>query len=124
EEGKFFVWSAQEIENILGPERAEVFTYVYGVDAQGNWEGHNILNRSKSDAQDARMLHIAEADLQRLLDDSKRLLLEARSRRIWPGRDEKILTAWNGLMIDALASASQVLDNKTYADAAARAADF
>jgi hypothetical protein len=124
EEGRFFVWSAQEIENILGPERAEVFTYVYNVDPQGNWEGHNILHRSKSDEQDARMLRIPQADLQRVVQDSKRLLFEARSRRVWPGRDEKILTSWNGLMIEALALAAGVLDNPLYAEAACKAADF
>src|SRR4029079_8721488 len=56
EEGKFYVWSEEEIEGILGTEVAEVFNYVYGVSGPGNWEGHNILNRAKTDEQDTRLL--------------------------------------------------------------------
>src|ERR1700680_3454428 len=55
-EGKFFVWSAQEIEKVLGTEPAETFNYVFGVSEEGNWEGHNILHRAKTDEQDARLL--------------------------------------------------------------------
>jgi uncharacterized protein YyaL (SSP411 family) len=124
EEGKFYVWSAGEFEQVLGKELAEVLGYVYGVTPQGNWEGHNILRRVKTHAQDARMLRISEMDLRRLLDEGKQKLYEARSRRVWPGRDEKVLTAWNGLMIGAFAQAAQVLDRPDYATAAARAADF
>jgi uncharacterized protein YyaL (SSP411 family) len=124
EEGKFYVWSAREIEDVLGKELADVFGYVYGVTPEGNWEEHNILHRTRSDVQDARMLRIAEEDLQRLLSEGRQKLLEVRSRRVWPGRDEKTLTAWNGLMIAAFAQAAQVLDESTYATAAAGAAEF
>ncbi|MFL5241303.1 MAG: thioredoxin domain-containing protein [Gemmataceae bacterium] len=123
-EGKFFVWSAKEVQEILGPELAEVFCYVYGVSEEGNWEGHNILHRAKSDDQDSRLLRIALPELREKLAVARRKLLEVRSRRVWPARDEKILTAWNGLMIDAFALAAQVLDQPDYALAAAKAADF
>jgi uncharacterized protein YyaL (SSP411 family) len=123
-EGKFFVWSEEEIETVLGKERAEVFNYVYGVSAEGNWEGHNILHRVKTDEQNARMLRLPEVEMRRILDESRRKLLEVRSRRVWPGRDEKALTSWNGLMIQALAQAAQVLDDPSYAETASRAADF
>jgi uncharacterized protein YyaL (SSP411 family) len=123
-EGKFFVWSLAEVESALGKELAEPFTYVYDVTAEGNWEGHNILHRTKTDEQDARMLRLPAADLQRKLAEAKRELFEARSRRIPPGRDEKVLTAWNGLMIGAFAQAAQALDDPSYAATAARAADF
>src|SRR5262249_25440051 len=96
----------------------------YGVSPEGNWEEHNILHRSRSDAQDARMLRVPEAELRRVLDESKRQLLAVRSRRVWPGRDEKVLTSWNGVMIGAFAQAAQVLGNPGYTDAAVRAADF
>jgi hypothetical protein len=123
-EGKFYVWSAREIEDILGKEAAEVFGYVYGVTPEGNWEDHNILNRSKTYEQNSRLLGLPEPDLRRLLDECKRKLFAARSRRVWPSRDEKVLTSWNGLMISAFAQAAQALDHPAYAEAAGRAADF
>jgi uncharacterized protein len=124
EEGKFFVWSADEVERVLGREAADIFTYVYGVTPGGNWEGHNVLHRTKSDEQDARMLGMSVAQLQKSIDESRRKLFQARERRIKPGRDEKILTSWNGLMIDAFALAAQVLGSEQYNCAAARAATF
>jgi uncharacterized protein YyaL (SSP411 family) len=124
EEGKFFVWSAAEIEQVLGSELAGVFNYVYGVTPEGNWEGHNILHRSKTYEQCARLLRIDEPELRRVLNEARGRLYEVRSQRVWPGRDEKVLTAWNGLMIAAFAQAAQVFDDPAYAKAATRAADF
>ncbi len=124
EEGKFFVWSAQEIEAILGADRADLFMDVYSVTAEGNWEGKNILNRSKTFAQAARVRQTDEAELHRRLAEARRKLYEVRSRRVWPGRDDKVLTAWNGLMIGALAQAAVPLERPAYAEAAAKAADF
>ncbi|HWG45054.1 MAG TPA: thioredoxin domain-containing protein [Gemmataceae bacterium] len=125
EEGKFYVWSAVEIEQILGKDDVELFNAVYGVEPEGNWEhGHNILHRVKTFAQYARLNGLSETDLRGRLDRCRRNLFEVRGKRIWPGRDEKTLTSWNGLMIGALAQAAQVLDRADYADAAARAADF
>lgn len=124
EEGKFFVWTREEVEKILGPEEAGLFASVYDVTAEGNWEGHSILNRSRSYTQEARLLKVPEEELRRRLGASKEKLFEVRGKRIWPGRDEKILTAWNGLMIAAFAQAAQVLEKPEYAAAATRAADF
>src|SRR5262249_18561361 len=70
-EGKFFVWSTREVEEILGQEHAEVFTYVYDITPAGNWEGHNILHRAKNDEQDARLLKIQQADLRRVLEQCR-----------------------------------------------------
>ena len=124
EEGKFYVWSATEIEQVLGKEALDVFGYVYDVSPEGNWEGHNILNRSKSDQQDARMLRIDEVELRSILEKAKGKLYEVRSRRVWPGRDEKTLTAWNALMIAAFAQAGAVLEKPEYVNAAVQAAEF
>src|SRR5206468_9518888 len=124
EEGKFYVWSATEIEQVLGKEALDVFGYVYDVSPEGNWEGHNILNRSKSDQQDARMLRIDEVELRSILEKAKGKLYEVRSRRVWPGRDEKVLTAWNALMIAAFAQAGAVLEEPRYVAAAQKAAEF
>ena len=124
EEGKFYVWSAEEIEQVLGDERAEMFRYVYDVTPGGNWEGRNILHRLKTDEQDARLLRVEVGEMRRVLDECRRQLLAVRARRVWPGRDEKVLTSWNGLMIAAFALAGQVLERPDYITAAVKAADF
>jgi uncharacterized protein YyaL (SSP411 family) len=124
EEGKFFVWSVREVEEVLGKEDAETFNYVYDVTTDGNWEGKNILHRQKTDGQDARLLHLEEGALRDLLARAKRKVFEAREKRVKPGRDEKVLTAWNGLMLDALAQAGAVLEEPKYLAAAARASEY
>lgn len=123
-EGKFYVWSTAEVEDVLGKELADLFAEVYDVTPSGNWEGHNILNQAKTLDQYARLRKIPEGELRESLAQAKKELLEVRNRRIWPGRDEKALTAWNGLMIDALAQAAMVLEKPVYREAACRAADF
>src|SRR5207245_4733730 len=87
-------------------------------------EGKNILHRARTNEQDARMLRLPEPELRRLLEESKRELLAVRSRRVWPGRDEKVLTSWNALMISAFAKAAQVLGAPEYSAHAVKAADF
>jgi uncharacterized protein YyaL (SSP411 family) len=132
EEGKFYVWTAQEIEQVLGKDLAALFTDVYNVSPEGNWvDPHhpgggpkNILHRTKTFLQDAALLKIDEAELRRKLSEARHKLYEVRSRRVSPGRDEKVLTSWNALMIGAFAQAAQVLDNPPYAETAAKAADF
>jgi uncharacterized protein YyaL (SSP411 family) len=123
-EGKFFVWSLAEVENVLGADEAKLFADVYDVTADGNWEGHNIPHRSRGYDLEAKLHHLAEDELRRRLQASKRKVFEVRGRRVWPGRDEKILTAWNGLMIAAFAQAAAVLAKPEYVQAATRAADF
>ncbi|MEX1095278.1 MAG: thioredoxin domain-containing protein [Planctomycetales bacterium] len=123
-EGKFFVWSEAEIAEHLGPDDARVVNYCYDVTAQGNWEGHNILNRPKTHAQAANVLGLDEAELSRILDRCRRKLYEVRAQRVHPGRDEKILVSWNGLMIAAMAQGAAVLDDERFAQAACSAADF
>jgi uncharacterized protein YyaL (SSP411 family) len=113
EEGKFYVWSLAEIADVLGLEDAAFFAAHYDVTPEGNFEGHNILNRLN--------------DLPRNMEDEPRLaplrqrLLSARSRRARPGLDDKILADWNGLMIAALVNASVVLDEPSWLQNAARA---
>ncbi len=124
EEGKFFVWSEGEIDDLLPDEEAGVFKYCYDVTPDGNWEGTNILNRPKSQAEAARVLEIDPDELASTLARCRQTLWEAREERTKPGRDDKVLVAWNGWMISALAQASQVLGDDRYAAAAVRAADF
>src|SRR4029077_1199621 len=90
EEGKFFVWTEDEIESLLGADDARIFNYCYDVSAAGNWEHHNILNRPKTDAQAARVLKVDAAELPQVLARCRSILFAARSRRIHPGRDDKV----------------------------------
>jgi hypothetical protein len=122
-EGKYYVWSRTEVEQILGTELAELVCSVYDVSVEGNWEEQNILNRSKTYAQSAKLFGVGETELREKLTLGKRQLLEVRSRRVRPGLDDKILTAWNGLMIAAFAQAAQVLDDQ-YLAPATKAAEF
>jgi len=122
EEGKFYIWSAKEIRDVLGPDLGEFACKVWGVTERGNFEGHNILFRARSDEEDAASLGLALDEFRTKLQGAARQLLEVRSKRIRPGRDEKILTAWNGLMIAAFARAGAVFGR--YANAARLAADF
>jgi uncharacterized protein YyaL (SSP411 family) len=124
EEGKFYVWAADEIDRVLGDD-ADLFKTVYGVEPDGNWEhGRNILFRAKTFKQLAKLNQIPESGLKNRLGACRLKLFAVREGRVRPGRDEKVLTAWNGLMIGALALAASALDRPEFAEAAARAADF
>jgi len=116
EEGKFYVWSAPEIDRLLGAD-AERFKQFYDVTPEGNWEGHTILNR---------LGHIALADpaSEAALAHSRAVLLAARAPRIRPGLDDKVLADWNGLMIAALAEAAFVFERPDWLDLARNAFDF
>ena len=125
EEGKFFVWTPAEIEQVLGAAAAKTFSYAYDVTPEGNFEhGHSILNRPKTLAQCAKVLGRDAEELDRELQAGRAKLLGARERRVHPNLDDKVLTSWNGLMIEALALASGALDEPRYLTAATRAADF
>ncbi len=106
EEGKFYVWTQEEVQSILGTDAAEIFCYVYDVTEPGNFEGHNILNLPKSIETCAKIKQREPGQLRAELANSKAKLLDVRGRRVRPGRDDKVLVAWNGLMIDALARAA------------------
>ena len=124
EEGKFFVWSEDEVLALLGPEDGRLFCYAYDVTPRGNWEGHNILNRPKPHEQAAKVLQVSPEDLETVLARGRAKLFDARSRRIAPGRDDKVLVSWNGLMIAAMSQAAAILDEPRYSAAASAAADF
>ncbi len=111
-EGKFFVWTEKEIRDELGPD-ADRFAAYYGVTRQGNFEGANILHVPRPD----------EAEWEALGGAREKLRL-ARERRVRPLRDDKVLTAWNGLMISGFAFGGRVLAEPRYLEAASRAAEF
>ncbi len=124
EEGKFYVWTPAEIESVLSSEKAKTFSYVYDVTGAGNFEGHNILHLAKTTAQCAKILGRDPEEFERELAESRAKLLEARAMRVRPGRDDKILVSWNGLMIDAMARAGVALDELRYLQGATAAAQF
>jgi hypothetical protein len=111
EEGKFFLWTPDEIQDVLGDEAGR-FTEAYGVTGRGNFEGRNILGLKGS-------LEEREA-----LADARRRLFEAREQRVRPGRDDKVLTSWNGLMLATFAEAARVLQRDDYREIAERNAEF
>ena len=117
EEGKFYVWSAAEIEDVLGPDDARFFNAVYDVSPDGNWEGHNILNRLRS-------LELRPQEDEARLAGMRAKLLTRRAGRIRPGWDDKVLADWNGLMIAALASASSIFNQPRWRDLAEAAFAF
>jgi uncharacterized protein len=123
-EGAFFLWTVHEIRTILGHEEAELFCRCYGATEEGNFEGKNILFVPRSFDIVARLNNVPEARLREILLESRRALFEAREKRIKPERDEKILTAWNALMLRSFAEAANALDNDNYRQMAIRNADF
>jgi uncharacterized protein len=131
-EGAFYVWSKDEIDQLLGAERAKVFDYHYGVEASGNapedpqgeFKNKNILIRRHDVADTAKKFGLTKEKAEQLLAESRKILFDARAKRPRPARDDKIVTAWNGLMISAFARAAQVLDDSAYLEVANKAVDF
>ncbi len=123
-EGKFFVWTPVEIEAILGEQDTQIFNFYYDVSEHGNFEEKNILNVKNSFPEAAEVLKISENELNEILERGRKKLFTVREKRIKPFRDEKVLTAWNGLMLATFSEASAILDNKEYLEIAKRNADF
>ena len=123
EEGRTYVWSAAEIDAALGDDAAH-FAGAYGVTPAGNFEGANILHRPVPAAKIAAEAGLPMEESERRLAAGRLRLLEIRERRPQPGRDEKIITAWNGLMLAAFADAGRFLGRADYLEIARRNADF
>ncbi|MDX6288651.1 MAG: uncharacterized protein QOH42_450 [Blastocatellia bacterium] len=124
EEGKFFVWSRQEILDVLGERDGSLFCDFFDVTERGNFEGENILHITSSIAEAAARNKISAEDLQTLLNTGRQKLFALREQRIKPGRDEKVLTAWNGLMLASFAEASAILERSDYRNVAEANARF
>ncbi len=123
-EGKFYVWTPDEAIKILGEKEGRLFCDYYDVSSEGNFEDKNILHVDKPLQAFAKLEHLETEYLRNLLEDSRKKLFAEREKRVHPHKDDKILTAWNGLMISALAKGAQSLNDQKYALAAVRAADF
>ena len=132
-EGAFYIWTKDEIDEVVGQPQAEWFSYVFGVERSGNvtedphgeFTEKNILYQHRSIADAARQFHVDEDTVRFALKEAARKLLDRRSvTRVRPHLDDKVLTAWNGLMISAFAKGGFILNEPKYLGAAKRSADF
>ena len=132
-EGAFYIWTVEEVHQLLGEEDGKLFCAYYDVTPDGNWfeaRGHapsgpkNILHIQTPADEFARKHGLELEDFQQRVAQWREKLLEVRSKRVHPGLDDKVLTGWNGLIIASLAKGARVLDEPKYAEAAAKAADF
>ncbi|MGB6873651.1 MAG: thioredoxin domain-containing protein [Dehalococcoidia bacterium] len=132
EEGKFYLWTREEVRKALGKEEADFVAKVFNIEKDGNFaeqatgrrNGVNILHLRKTLGELASDLNLSQQDLQAHLEVIRQKLFAYREKRVHPMKDDKILTDWNGLMIAALAKGAQAFDEPEYAEAACRAADF
>ena len=123
EEGKFYVWSAAELESVLG-EDAALLGRFWGVSAGGNFEGHNILYVPNDPTAVAAREGIDRSRLEEAIDDARGKMYEHRAARVWPGRDDKVLASWTGLMVRAIADAARALAREDWRSVAVRAGEF
>jgi uncharacterized protein YyaL (SSP411 family) len=132
EEGKFYLWDADELRNILDKDESDIAIKVFNVADDGNWideskgmkPGTNILHLNKSSKVYADELNLSEDDFRKKLESIRKKLFSFREKRIHPYKDDKILTDWNGLMISAFAKASQAFDDNRYTEAAIKSNTF
>ncbi|MCA1817778.1 MAG: thioredoxin domain-containing protein [Acidobacteria bacterium] len=123
-EGKFFVWSRAEIARLLGEDDAALLSAYYGVSDEGNFEGENILNVTRDAGTVARESGVTVGRLREAVERGRRVLCEARERRVKPARDEKMIAAWNGMMLASFAEAAAALERDDFRAVAERNADF
>ena len=124
EEGKFFVWTEDEVNQLLGEEDGEIFCRMYDVGKPGNFEDKSILHPILSVDQTSKLFRKDPSEIATLAARAKQKLFLERERRIKPFRDEKIITAWNGLMLSGLAEAIKLFRNPAWIEAAKRTVDF
>jgi len=123
-EGKYYVWSLEEVRQAVGPKAAPLVLAALGVTKEGNFEGVNILTRPLSEAELAKRFSLTGEQVRLTLNPALDKLRQARAKRVPPSRDDKIIVSWNGLMIAALAQGAQVLGEPRYYQAAAKGARF
>ncbi len=124
EEGKFYLWTPAQVKAVLGEEDGALFCAYYDVTARGNFEHKNILHVDHPLEQIAEQQGVSVERLEQVLARGRRELYDERAGRVWPARDEKILTAWNGMMLRSYAEAARVLGRADYRAIAERNADF
>jgi uncharacterized protein YyaL (SSP411 family) len=124
EEGRFYVWTPAEIDEALGPDDGPLFRAYFDVTAAGNFEGKNILHADRPAGEVAAELGVPASRLEDVVARGRETLYRVRAGRVWPGRDEKVLTAWNAMMLRSFAEAAAILDHPDYLQVARRCAAF
>lgn len=126
EEGKFYVWKKHEIDSLITDEKtAKIVEDYYEVTKRGNWEeDKNILYRRKSDEQIAKKNDVTVEELNKRINEAKKILFDARKKRVMPGLDDKVLTSWNALMTKGYVDAFKAFGNKEYQAAALKNGEF
>jgi len=122
-EGKYYVWDKDEVESLL-EEDAEIFCEYYDISTEGNWEGRNILNRKENDDVIASRHNLSLEELEEIILQAKKKLLQHRQKRVKPGLDDKILTSWNALMLKAYADAYNIFDDEHFLKIAEKNYEF
>ena len=123
EEGKFYVWTAAELEDVAGEDASLVARY-WGVSPAGNFEGHNILHVPNEPSAVAAREGVELSRLEQAARRARSSLYDRRAARVWPGRDEKVLASWNGLMLRALADGARAFGRADWRAAAIRSGEF
>ncbi len=123
EEGKYYVWTKKEIENLLG-KKSEIFCDYYSVTSIGNWEGNNILFITQKKEDLLKKYQISEEVFDKTISESKKILFEERSKRVRPGLDDKILTSWNSLMLKGYVDAYLAFGEEKFLQAALKNGEF
>jgi len=123
EEGKYYVWPKEKIENLLG-EKSEIFCDYYSVTSIGNWEGNNILFITQKKEDLLKKYQISEEVFDKTISESKKILFEERSKRVRPGLDDKILTSWNSLMLKGYVDAYMAFGESKFLQAAINNGEF
>ncbi len=124
EEGLFYLWTPDELEALLSPEDARIAELYWDVEPGGNFEGRTILTERKSDEEVARALGMKLDEVSNRIPEIRQTLLAARTERVAPGRDEKVIASWNAMMIRPMAEAGIALDEPRFTEAAIRAGEF
>lgn len=124
EEGRFFVWTPDEVRQVLGERDGTVFCAYYDITPHGNWEGRNVLRVVMDVPETARLFGLSEEETVRILDEGRARLFQHREQRVRPGVDDKVLTAWNGLMLAAFAECGAIFQENSLLQAAERNARF
>jgi uncharacterized protein YyaL (SSP411 family) len=124
EEGKFFVWTEDEVKRVIGQEHAEIFCRMYDIGEPGNFEGKSILHPILTVDQAGKLFRKDRSEIETLVTGAKQKLFAEREKRVKPFRDEKIITAWNGLMLSGLAEAIKLSGSPAWIEAAKRTVEF
>jgi uncharacterized protein YyaL (SSP411 family) len=125
EEGKFYVWTRDQVKEVLGKEIGSPFCAYYGITPQGNFEGKtSVLSIASTFEKVSQRYGMPVTDLKRILDEGRQRLYAAREKRVRPGRDEKIITSWNSLMISSFIDGYKVTDNEKYLKGGIEATNF